>query len=200
METSNKPPYMFASAAVDYFFRWRWWAAWVAFLPVAIGAFVFAFVNSQQWLTVILSFGIGILTWTLFEYFMHRVIFHYEGNSATLKRMHYVVHGMHHVYPTDPMRVIFPPFSSAIVGSFIAALFFWLLPIVWAAAVFSGFILGYVVYEFMHYGAHHIKWKQRFFFNLKRHHLLHHHNSHYQSMNFGVTTTLWDRIFGTYKS
>lgn len=198
MDINETPPYMFSSATVDYFFRWRWWAAWLAFIPVTVGLFVYALTIATSMVAVTVSFFIGILFWTLFEYLMHRFTFHFIATTPRLKHLHYVIHGMHHAYPTDPTRVIFPPFASAAIGILIAFVMYLLLPLTWAMGAFSGFILGYVFYEFMHYATHHIKWKFSWFYKRKRHHLLHHHNGDFRDRNFGVTTSLWDRVFNTY--
>ncbi len=60
----------------------------------------------------------------------------------------------------------------------------------------AGIALGFLAYETVHYGSH--QWKAnsfiwRFF---KRYHALHHYKE--ATHNFGVTTSLWDHIFGTY--
>ncbi len=199
MDIREKPPYMFPSPIVDYFFRWRWWAAWVVFVPIIATLLALAIVTATSLWQVVGSFCGGLFFWTLFEYFMHRFAFHFEGKSTALQHMHYVVHGMHHAYPTDPTRVIFPPFSSIGVGILIAGLFFLALPLTWALGVLAGFVLGYVFYEYIHYAVHQLKGKQAWFFKRKRHHLLHHHNEEYRDKNFGVTTELWDRVFNTFK-
>lgn len=198
MQVHGKPPYMFASPTIDYFFRWRWWAAWLVFLPIG-GAALFLAVQFAVNLFLVATFvGVGILFWTFFEYVMHRFCFHFVGKSQRLQHMHYVVHGMHHEYPTDPLRVIFPPFASAIVGALIAGIFLVLLPLSLAFATTTGFVIGYVFYEFMHWAAHHVKWKHPWFYQRKRQHLLHHHNDQFREKNFGVTTSLWDKVFQTY--
>lgn len=190
---------MFSLPVVDYFFRWRWWAALVAFLPACLLLLVYAKLGPMAaWLTLIPSFLSGALSWTLFEYVMHRFLFHAIGHAPSLKHLHYVVHGMHHAYPTDPTRVIFPPFASVIVGSGLGGLIYLLLPTTWSIGFFAGFVAGYLGYEFIHYASHHIKWKWAWLKRLKRHHLLHHHSMGSKNKNFGVTTTFWDRVFNTY--
>lgn len=199
MEVSNNPPYMFSLKTVDYFFRWRFWTAPLLFVPVSVGFIYYAISSLHVAIsTLAISFSGGLALWTLFEYCMHRFTFHTIAKIARLKHVHYVVHGMHHAYPTDPVRVIFPPFFSAIFGSVIGIAMFLLISPSLAAGIFSGFILGYAWYEFMHYAAHHIKWKISWFKNLKRHHLLHHHSMSFKDKNFGVTTSFWDRVFGTH--
>lgn len=197
MDISKNPPYMFASKKVDYFFKWHWWSAPLLFLPISALLLSFALATlalAQAMLAQVL----GLLLWTLFEYSMHRFLFHLPSKSAVMEHFHYVVHGMHHAHATDPMRVIFPPFLSIAFGLLVGVVFILLMPLFWALGVFSGFIIGYTWYEFMHYADHHIKWKLPWFKQLKRHHLLHHHSSSYEGKNFGVTTSLWDKVFKTF--
>lgn len=188
---------MFSSAKVDYFFKWHWWSAHVTFLPLAAVLLFLAF-SGLPLGQAVLSMIAGIFLWTLFEYSMHRFLFHLTGDSPFLKHFHYVVHGMHHAHATDPLRVIFPPFLSVITGALVAGFLALTLPLYWFFGVYASFIIGYTWYEFMHYADHHIKWKYPWFKRLKRHHLLHHHSSEYRGKNFGVTTILWDKVFNTF--
>lgn len=198
MDLSQNPPFMFTAKKIDYFFRWRWWSAPLIFVPISLALLLYALYESLSVVELISSFLIGGLFWTLFEYVMHRFVFHLKGKTPLMKHIHYVVHGMHHAHTTDPLRVIFPPFLSIINGLLVGLILAWLLPLPWAAGIFSSFILSYTWYEFIHYADHHIKWKVSWLKRLKRHHLLHHHSGAYQGKNFGVTTSLWDRVFNTY--
>lgn len=197
MDTSKNPPYMFSSPRVDYFFRWHWWSAPLVFLPISALLFGFALSQVDAGQVILLMIAGGLL-WTLFEYCMHRFLFHLPGNSRAMKHFHYIVHGMHHAHSTDPLRVIFPPFLSIFTGILVGGILFLLFPIPVALGLYAGFILGYIWYEFIHYADHHIKWKVSLLKRLKRHHLLHHHSTAYKGKNFGVTTSLWDKVFKTF--
>lgn len=199
MDVSSKPNYMFSQQYYDYFFNWRWWVAPLIFIPVALAAMVIATeIFASSFFALIASFFGGVLFWTFIEYLLHRFAFHFVGESPMLKHLHYVVHGMHHAYPTDPNRVIFPPFLSLPVGMVIFSIMLLIMPYAWAFGAMAGFIVGYCWYEFIHYASHHIKWRIPQLKRLKRHHLLHHHSEAFRDKNFGVTTVLWDHIFGTY--
>src|ERR1700678_634917 len=41
---------------------------------------------------VILGYGL----WTLLEYWLHRIVFHYEPDGGWGARMHWIIHGVHH--------------------------------------------------------------------------------------------------------
>ena len=62
-------------------------------------------------------------------------------------------------------------------------------------AFFPGFLFGYLIYGTMHYAIHAwnppFKWMKGLWRN---HHLHHYKNDH---MGFGVSSTLWDHVFGT---
>ena len=64
-----------------------------------------------------------------------------------------------------------------------------------AVPFFPGFIFGYLIYGSMHYAIHAwnppFKWMK----GLWRNHHLHHYKQ--QARGFGVSSTLWDHIFGT---
>jgi sterol desaturase/sphingolipid hydroxylase (fatty acid hydroxylase superfamily) len=143
---------------------------------------------------ILLVFLTGMLSWTLFEYLMHRFAFHYVAHSPRAQRIVYIIHANHHEYPRDRERLFMPPVPSFIL----AAVIFTLQYTIFGSNVFmffSGFLLGYLIYGTMHYAIHAwpppFKWMKP----LWRNHHLHHYKE--QEKGFGVSTTIWDRIFGT---
>ena len=54
----------------------------------------------------------GYLFWTLTEYWLHRVVFHFEPEAGRGRRLHWIIHGVHHDHPNDPMRLVMPPSVS----------------------------------------------------------------------------------------
>ena len=54
----------------------------------------------------------GYALWTLAEYWIHRVIFHFEPEEGFGARVHWMVHGVHHDHPNDPLRLVMPPAAS----------------------------------------------------------------------------------------
>src|SRR5688572_27917119 len=57
-------------------------------------------------------FALVLVIWTLVEYTMHRCVFHYEPRSGWGKKLHFLVHGVHHDYPQDASRLVMPPVIS----------------------------------------------------------------------------------------
>ncbi|KAL9252526.1 Dihydroceramide fatty acyl 2-hydroxylase FAH1-like protein [Drosera capensis] len=62
-------------------------------------------------------------------------------------------------------------------------------------AIFGGGLLGYVMYDVTHYYVHHGQPANDVVQSLKKYHLNHHFRI--QDMGFGITSSLWDKVFGT---
>jgi len=136
----------------------------------------------------------GGLFWSFFEYIAHRFIFHMISDKPSLQRFAYTLHGNHHHYPRDRQRLFMPPVPSVILASAIFGLMY-LLMRQYTFMFFPGFILGYLMYGTMHYAIHAwnppFKWMKGLWRN---HHLHHYKNEHH---GFGVSSTIWDHVFGT---
>jgi sterol desaturase/sphingolipid hydroxylase (fatty acid hydroxylase superfamily) len=145
-------------------------------------------------LNVIGVFIVGFLLFTLIEYFVHRYVFHMETNTKTKEKMQYAFHGVHHEYPKDKDRLAMPPLVSAIL----AAVFFYSFRAMMGEYVFAflpGFVLGYASYLFVHYAVHAFQPPKNFLKILWVNHGIHHYKDHDRA--FGVSSPLWDFIFGT---
>lgn len=144
---------------------------------------------------VALIFLGGIFTWSLFEYAIHRYLFHYVTENPKWRRIVYVLHGNHHEYPRDKQRLFMPPVPSLIIASIIFAVMYFLMGEM-VYMFFPGFLIGYLMYGSMHYAIH--AWHPPFKFlkPLWRNHHLHHYKS--DDKGFGVSSSFWDRVFGTY--
>lgn len=136
----------------------------------------------------------GLIVWTLVEYVLHRWVFHYEPRTRWGQRIHFLSHGVHHDYPRDSTRLVMPPAVSLPL-----AVLFWagftLLTKSYADGLFAGFVLGYLMYDMIHFATHHWPMHGRIGRALKRYHLLHHYDD--DDAGFGVSSPLWDAVFGT---
>jgi len=139
-------------------------------------------------------FVAGMLFWTLFEYMMHRFAFHFVADSPRAQRFIYVLHGNHHEYPRDKERLFMPPVPSLIIACIVFSIFFFVIGNN-VYMFFPGFLLGYLMYGTMHFAIHAWNPPYKWMKALWRNHHLHHYKNEQQG--FGVSTTLWDRIFGT---
>jgi sterol desaturase/sphingolipid hydroxylase (fatty acid hydroxylase superfamily) len=145
-------------------------------------------------LTITLVFIAGLLFWSLFEYVAHRFLFHWIPKTPRSTKFVYTLHGNHHHYPRDRQRLFMPPLPSLLI----ATTLFLLIRLSMGSYVFMffpGFVLGYLLYGSMHYAIHAwnppFKWMKP----LWRNHHLHHYKNEHQG--FGVSSTLWDHVFGT---
>ena len=65
-------------------------------------------------LSVFLPWLVGILIWTPTEYLLHRFVFHFspKNPSERMKRLLFLMHGVHHAEPREKSRLVMPPVVS----------------------------------------------------------------------------------------
>jgi sterol desaturase/sphingolipid hydroxylase (fatty acid hydroxylase superfamily) len=168
---------------------------WGIYVPIIV---YFLYLSNARFdyaiIRVALTFLGGMFFWTFFEYLMHRFAFHWVADSERAKKIVYVMHGNHHHFPRDRERLFMPPVPSLIIASVIFSIIYFIMGKT-VFMFFPGFILGYLLYGTMHYAIHAwnppVKWMKPLWRN---HHLHHYKNDH---KGFGVSTTIWDRVFGT---
>ncbi|MRG90498.1 hypothetical protein GF068_00950 [Polyangium spumosum] len=141
---------------------------------------------------------LGLFAWTLAEYVLHRWVFHYVGPRLWQRRVHFVLHGVHHDFPQDADRLVFPLGASIPLGITFYLLFRAIVGPVLVDPLFAGFGFGYLVYDGTHYAIHHFRMSSRWGKWIKRHHMIHHHTG--QHARWGVSSPLWDYVFRTMKS
>jgi sterol desaturase/sphingolipid hydroxylase (fatty acid hydroxylase superfamily) len=139
-------------------------------------------------------FTAGILIWSLVEYTMHRWVFHYEPKSRWGQRLHFMLHGVHHDYPNDASRLVMPPAVSLPLAVVFYTLF-WCFFGRYTPAPFAGLLAGYLFYDMLHYATHHFPMKRGVWLWLKKYHMRHHYQN--DEVGYGVTSPLWDHVFGT---
>jgi sterol desaturase/sphingolipid hydroxylase (fatty acid hydroxylase superfamily) len=138
----------------------------------------------------------GLLLWTLIEYVLHRFVFHWTAKDEPWRSIASGLHLAHHRNPDDRSLVIAPPVFSILNSMLIfglLALVTWSLPA--AAVLLAGIQVGYIAYEWVHYGAHQYQPHSKGALFLKHYHLGHHFR--HPDAGFGVTTPIWDKIFRT---
>ena len=140
-------------------------------------------------------FLLGMAFWSLFEYTLHRFIFHLRPDNEWGRKMHFIIHGVHHDYPHDPMRLVMPPAVSIPLAILMYFVFLGVLGPEWSLPAFAGFLLGYLAYDMGHYHIHHHRSDNRLSLALRRYHYRHHFQQ--SDRGFGVTSPLWDRVFRT---
>jgi sterol desaturase/sphingolipid hydroxylase (fatty acid hydroxylase superfamily) len=168
----------------------------VIFLPVVIG-FLYQSCASLHMAagTVGAWFGFGVFFWSLFEYLWHRFGLHFPAEKKIGQRFVYIMHGLHHEDAVDPTRLVMPPFAGVILAFVLFLLFRSVLGPLHVNPFFAGFIAGYLCYDYTHYAVHHFTPRTRLGKYLKQHHMQHHYVS--QNARWGVSSPLWDCVFGT---
>jgi len=193
-------PAMFKNNFLDFFSRSPWWLVPLFWLPISI-LMLYAGIDSARYFNktiYVLFIVLGWISWTLSEYWLHRILFHWNPRLKWGQQFHFIIHGVHHTWPNDPYRLVMPLLASLILAFIIGGGFYLLLGPYLFFPFFSGYLLGYVQYEMTHYTVHHLKFKNKFFKYLKRHHLLHHHSPDFYNKKYGVSSPFWDYIFRTY--
>ncbi|MCB9679511.1 MAG: sterol desaturase family protein [Alphaproteobacteria bacterium] len=204
-KATPESPRMFENDFIDGFSRIPAWVVPAIYVPA-----VTAFVAVGAWsgvgpLALAAQLAVGWLVWTLMEYWLHRTLFHWVPDTSWGESFHFYLHGVHHTWHLDKLRLVMPPAVSISLGiAFFSvawgvaqALAPWLDP-TWVWAYFAGKMLGYMVYDLAHYYVHHFTPRTRVGKLLRKHHMAHHHNARFHDRKYGVSTTLWDHVFGTY--
>jgi len=140
--------------------------------------------------------ALGLSIWTLTEYCLHRFVFHYPAQSRVGKYLVFMFHGVHHAAPRDKTRLVMPPAGSVILMAVLYQIFRLAVPAPWIEPFCAFFIIGYLVYDYIHYATHHFAMQPPLLHFLKVYHLQHHYGA--KGLRYGVSSPLWDRVFGTY--
>lgn len=142
-------------------------------------------VGGVQWLLAAVA---GFIAWTLFEYVVHRVLYHQVPYFVEL-------HDAHHAEPDAFIGA--PPVIGIIMILALSYLPLAAFSATLASGATAGMLAGYMGYMLLHHAAHH--WKPEpgtWLYMARRHHALHHYH-HDAEGNYGITTSFWDHVFGT---
>lgn len=188
-------PPLFENRFLDFFSRVHPSIPAIIFLPV-VGVCVWAGIDGGYGaLAAVGLVALGLLIWTLTEYWLHRLVFHWEPKFKGGDKLHFVIHGVHHDHPNDPLRLVMPPAVSIPL----AALFFAAFTLIFGTPagypLFAGFIVGYLAYDYTHFYLHHYVPKSAMGKRLREAHMRHHFQDH--RYGFGVSSPLWDFVFRT---
>lgn len=195
VSNKNETVRMFDSNFMEFFSHVHPATPAILYGPVILLMLYIALVQKQlSLLAVIAFFALGVLSWTLLEYIIHRYVFHYQPKSRWGKVLHFIMHGVHHDYPNDATRLVMPPVIS-IPLAVVFYVVFWLTLGRFAPAALAGFGFGYVCYDTIHYATHHFQMKRGIWRWLKQYHLRHHYQDDHAG--YGVSTPLWDYVFRT---
>ena len=140
------------------------------------------------------ALGAGFALWTVLEYTVHRFALH--GGAASPFRSAVQRHVRHHEDHAEPeFMLIAPGFTLPLTAAVWAAVSLALGSWREAALVTAGTLLGYVAYEGIHGRLHDGRPGGGLVRRWRRRHFRHHFGD--PGTCFGVTTSLWDHVFGT---
>jgi sterol desaturase/sphingolipid hydroxylase (fatty acid hydroxylase superfamily) len=157
----------------------------------------FLYGGERWWIELLFLVLSGLLIWSLLEYVLHRFFFHYRPRSHRIRRLLKQLHFAHHSDPKDREKILVRPVYS--LSSSGCLLFFFYLPtgdFLQASAVLAGVWVGFLYYELVHYRLHLSLASGGLLKYQRRCHFYHHFVDHNRC--FGVTSPLWDLVFGTF--
>jgi len=173
-------------------------------LAVAVGTGAWAASRAgSSWTTVAVGVPLGFFIWTLFEYTFHRWVLHHKRHPLLRKIFWNGLHREHHMSPDmkdlDHHGIhlaVSLPLVLLLVGSVGLA-----TESGWGLAVAAGWILGYCLYEALHWLFHSADparglGKLAPIHRLSAAHTVHH--MYQAKKNYGFIALFWDRCFGTY--
>jgi sterol desaturase/sphingolipid hydroxylase (fatty acid hydroxylase superfamily) len=204
VDRGDVPIRLFQSDFLEFFTHISPIVVLIIWGPLALFFLFTAIRNSLaggSWLTVLLGFPLGLFLWTITEYLGHRFLFHHKPSSPRQERIFFLFHGVHHAQPQCKTRLVMPPAVSVPLAIIFYGLFYLAWKVIigepqWIAPCFAGFLTGYLAYDMIHYATHHFPMRWGFLKFLKRYHMQHHYKT--PDARYGVSSPLWDKVFGTY--
>lgn len=168
---------------------------WATLVTDALAAVAFGVLAAMQYSGSVLAVPLlviaGFFLWGLFEYALHRWILH--GMLTAPRREH----ARHHGDPEAPVS------TPVMVMPILAVILWGALALVTSAGISAvlifGVYAGYNYYAVVHHLQHH--WpsaleRSRFFGYRLHVHRIHHRDP---GVDFGISSSLWDRVFGTFQ-
>lgn len=196
VSNKNETVRMFESDFMEFFSHVHPATPLVIYLPVV--SYMLYRASARYDVTSMTISGLvlfGAFIWTFLEYTLHRWVFHYEPRTEWGRRIHFIVHGVHHDYPNDETRLVMPPAVSIPLAVFFYAIFLLIFGPAYTPAIFGGMVIGYLWYDMLHYATHHFSMKRGLWLKLKQYHMRHHYGD--ENTGYGVSSPLWDYVFRT---
>lgn len=202
---TNNSVRLFYNPLLEMLSKTFWWMVPLVWLPVSYSLYHSASIalDINQPLLMCLWL-MCVFLWTLVEYSLHRFVFHLDESLPNHKlaiMLHFALHGIHHLIPMDRMRLVFPPAAASIIVALIWTMLSVVLPHSVVCLVVSGGLVGYVMYDLMHYFLHHgvnssiLLTDNSFIRMMRSQHLYHHYTNHHEG--YGITLPVWDKVFST---
>ncbi|XP_064552100.1 uncharacterized protein Fa2h [Drosophila montana] len=199
----DRPLRLFGPWYLEMCTKTPWWVVPMFWIPAIIACgwpeFQANSHNMKEIATFLSHLLFGVIFWTLLEYTLHRWVFHVKLTSDSgpwLCTLHFMIHGLHHKVPFDPMRLVFPPLPGVVLATIIYTPLSFLLQNNHPRLVLTGALIGYLCYDMIHYylhygnpsAGHHL-------YHMKRYHYQHHFA--HQDLGYGISSPIWDIVFKT---
>ncbi len=203
IDHSDQPIRLFKSNFLEFFTHVTPLTVVIIWLPVIIWLLFRSLQNynsvySPAYIPLCILFG--MFFWTFAEYTLHRFVFHFHPRSSSLKRLVFLFHGIHHAQPQCKTRLVMPPAVSVPMAFVFYGIFYAVVGVLldsphWVDPLLMGFMVGYLIYDLIHYATHHFPMRGGVLKFLKRYHMQHHYKT--PDQRFGVSSPLWDMVFRT---
>jgi dihydroceramide fatty acyl 2-hydroxylase len=187
-------PPMFESRLLDSLSRVHPVVPALIFVPAIAALVGWSLQHVSLPVTIGLMAG-GYAMWTLFEYWLHRLVFHFEPEKGIGARLHWIIHGVHHDHPNDPLRLVMPPAVSIPLGAAVFGVLYAIFGVDYAPGLGAGFFAGYLAYDMTHYYLHHFRPRGPLGRTLRERHMRHHFQD--DTKGFGISAPYWDEVFRT---
>lgn len=142
--------------------------------------------------TIVLAALLGALTWSLMEYCIHRWLGHDRRFAGNLFEKE---HTAHHSRGNWFAATWKKAGAAVLTGVLVGVPSVWLLGPVIGGAYTGGLVAFYLCYEALHRLEHVHAGFNAYGRWARRHHFFHHYED--PRCNHGVTSPLWDIVFGT---
>jgi sterol desaturase/sphingolipid hydroxylase (fatty acid hydroxylase superfamily) len=165
---------------------------WLVLVSDVAGAVGFLIVGlrhlSSSATAAVVSVIVAFLASSFFEYAIHRWVLH--GRPSMARRGHARHHANHTALISTPALVVIS--AACALWAMLSLVF----PADIASLLVFGLYAGYNHYALLHHLQHRPGRSFACLAGLERVHRLHHAQ---HTVNYGVTTTIWDRLLGTFQ-
>ncbi len=169
--------------------KWNYYLSLATDFLTAVVFLVLSIYYSTDIWASLAFFIVGVIFFTFLEYAVHAWLFHEDHPLKVFIEGH--AHHHQNPFSYDAM----PFFMSALIATVFAWLLHFIMPTGDALALVGGMALGYFNYGIMHHIMHRREFSSKYWRYMQEFHFVHHKKP---KLNHGITTDIWDRIFGTY--
>jgi sterol desaturase/sphingolipid hydroxylase (fatty acid hydroxylase superfamily) len=167
----------------------NYWLVLVSDVAGAAGLLVFGMRHFSGPATAAgVSVTAGFVAWSFLEYVLHRWVLH--GRPSMARRGHARHHADDTALISTPVLVVMA--AAAVTSAMLSMVF----PTGVTCLFVFGLYAGYNYYALLHHLQHRRGSVLACLAGLERAHQIHHHR---HTVNYGVTTTVWDHLLGTFQ-